>query len=265
MSEGQVKVSGAGEPGTVAVTVSDRKAGAAPSYRSEVAPGTPRLRADHHLEPAGGERVEPVVGPARLAGRELDVRVFQGDGPDAIREAGSLLQRCSLRKIDLQPQGSFIHVGEEFRAQPRGQPGDDAGQPDQVRRDGDGLRFVPREHPRIGVALVSALRRGEIVAMQGDRAIGTRGHATIPFFGRPAWFPLGPFVLAAAARVPVVAAFCVLGPTRRYTVRLEPPIHVERGAEEAAARTWVASLERVVRDYPTQWFNFFDVWSPFAA
>ena len=47
MSEGQVKVSGAGEPGTVAVTVSDRKAGAAPSYRSEVAPGTPRLRADH--------------------------------------------------------------------------------------------------------------------------------------------------------------------------------------------------------------------------
>ena len=47
MSEGHVKVSGAGEPGTVAVTVSDRKPGAAPSYRSEVAPGTPRLRADH--------------------------------------------------------------------------------------------------------------------------------------------------------------------------------------------------------------------------
>lgn len=133
-----------------------------------------------------------------------------------------------------------------------------------VRRDGDGVRFVPRDHPQVGVALVSALRRGEIVAMQGDRAIGTRGHASIPFFGRPAWFPLGPFMLAGAARVPVVAAFCVLGPTHRYTVRLESPIDVERGAEETAARTWVAALERTVRAYPTQWFNFFDVWSPVA-
>jgi len=24
----------------------------------------------------------------------------------------------------------------------------------------------------------------------------------------------------------------------------------------------VASLERVIRAYPTQWFNFFDAWSP---
>ena len=134
-----------------------------------------------------------------------------------------------------------------------------------VRRDGDGVRFVPRGHPRIGVALVSALRRGEIVAMQGDRAIGERGHAIIPFFGRPASFPLGPFLLAAAARVPVIAAFCVLGPTLRYTVHLEPPIAVERGAEDAGARTWVAALERVVRAYPTQWFNFFDVWSSSAG
>jgi NitT/TauT family transport system ATP-binding protein len=47
MSDGQVKVAAAGEPGTVAVTVSDRTPGTAPSYRGEVAPGTPRLRADH--------------------------------------------------------------------------------------------------------------------------------------------------------------------------------------------------------------------------
>jgi predicted LPLAT superfamily acyltransferase len=39
---------------------------------------------------------------------------------------------------------------------------------------------------------------------------------------------------------------------------------VERGGEELAARTWVAALESVVRDHPTQWFNFFDVWKPFA-
>jgi len=134
-----------------------------------------------------------------------------------------------------------------------------------MRRDGDGMRFVPRASPAVGVELARALRRGDVVALQGDRAIGTRGDVAIPFFGRPAPFPIGPFVLARAARVPVVPAFCVLGDDRRYRVRVEPPITVERGAEEDAARAWVAALERLVREYPTQWFNFFDVWRPFAA
>jgi len=133
-----------------------------------------------------------------------------------------------------------------------------------VRRDGDGMRFVPRSHPAVGVELLAALRRGEVVALQADRALGTGGDVWIPFFGRPAPFPLGPFLLARAARVPVVPAFCVLGPGYRYSVRIATPITVERGEEEAAARAWVALLENVVREHPTQWFNFFDVWSPFG-
>jgi len=134
-----------------------------------------------------------------------------------------------------------------------------------VRRDGDGVRFVPRAHPAIGLELMRALRRGDVVALQGDRAIGTRGDVAIPFFGRPAPFPLGPFLLARAAGVPVVPAFCVLGADRRYRVHVEEPIRIARGEEEQGARTWVAALERVVRAHPTQWFNFFDVWRPFAG
>jgi lauroyl/myristoyl acyltransferase len=131
-----------------------------------------------------------------------------------------------------------------------------------VRRDGGGMRFVPRTHPRIGVELLAALRRGEVVALQGDRALGTRGDLQIPFFGRPAPFPLGPFLLARAAAVPLVPAFCVLGPGYRYAVRIAAPMEVRRGEEEEAARGWVALLEGVVREHPTQWFNFFDPWRP---
>jgi lauroyl/myristoyl acyltransferase len=130
-----------------------------------------------------------------------------------------------------------------------------------VRRDGDGVRFVPRRQPAIGLELLAALRRGEVVAVQGDRGLGTRGDLAIPFFGRPASFPLGPFVLARAARVPVVPAFCVLDGAHRYRVRVAKPIVVEAGDEAAAASAWVAALEDVVREHPTQWFNFFDVWS----
>ena len=133
-----------------------------------------------------------------------------------------------------------------------------------VRRDGDGMRFVPRLRPAIGVELLAALRRGEVVAIQGDRALGTRGDVSIPFFGRPARFPLGPFLLARAAGAPIVPAFCVLDRGYRYTVQVAKPMVVERGEEEAAARAWVGLLEDVVRDHPTQWFNFFDVWVPFG-
>lgn len=130
-----------------------------------------------------------------------------------------------------------------------------------VRRNGDGVRFVPRSHPAVGVELLAALRRGEVVALQGDRALGSRADVAIPFFGRPALFPLGPFVLARAAGVPVVPAFCVLDRGDRYTLRVGEPMAVERGKEEDAARAWVGVLEAIVRDHPTQWFNFFDVWS----
>jgi len=131
-----------------------------------------------------------------------------------------------------------------------------------VRRDGDGLRFVPRSRPTISLELFAALRRGEVVAAQGDRALGTRGDVLVPFFGSPAPFPLGPFLLARAVGAPVLAAFCVLDRGRRYTVKVAEPVTVSRGQEEDAVRGWVAVLEQVVRERPTQWFNFFDVWNP---
>ena len=127
------------------------------------------------------------------------------------------------------------------------------------------IHFVRRGDPRAMVPLVGALRRGEAVALQGDRALGTRGDVTVDFFGAPAAFPLGPFVLARAARVPIVPAFCLLRPDLRYTVVIAEPIHVAVGEEIAALGQWARILEAAVRRAPEQWFNFFDVWSAHPA
>jgi lauroyl/myristoyl acyltransferase len=134
-----------------------------------------------------------------------------------------------------------------------------------VRRNGDGVRFVPRSSPTFSLELVTALRRGEVVAVQGDRALGTRGDRPIPFCGFLAPFPLGPFVLARAVGVPLVPAFCLLDSNYRYAVKVTEPLIVATGGEEAAAHAWVAVLESVVRAHPTQWFNFFDIWHPFPV
>ena len=130
-----------------------------------------------------------------------------------------------------------------------------------LRGGGAPVSFVVRSRPTAVLPLVTALRRNEIVALQGDRALGTRGDVGVSFFGAEARFPIGPFLLASAAGAPLVPAFCVLGRDRRYTVTVEPPIRVERDGERPALERWVAVLERAIRAYPEQWFNFFDAWS----
>jgi lauroyl/myristoyl acyltransferase len=127
------------------------------------------------------------------------------------------------------------------------------------------VRFVVRRDPRSVLPLVPALRRGEVVAMQADRALGGRGDVAVPFFGAAASFPTGPFVLSRAAGVDVVPAFCLLGADRRYTITLGAPLSPAAEGERAALLRWVAMLEATVRRHPEQWFNFFDVWSPVPA
>ena len=122
------------------------------------------------------------------------------------------------------------------------------------------VRFVTLGRATAGVSLLGALRRGELVALQGDRALGTRGDVRVPFFGAPASFPIGPFVLARAAGAPLVPAFCVLAPDRRYRITLGAPIRVGADGERRALAAWVAVLEAAVRRHPEQWFNFYDVW-----
>jgi lauroyl/myristoyl acyltransferase len=134
-----------------------------------------------------------------------------------------------------------------------------------LRRSGDGLRFVPRASATAALNLLAALRRGEVVALQGDRALGGRSDVRVPFFGRRAPFPLGPFILARASGVPIVPAFCVLETDRRYAITVGEPFPVKPGAEEVALARWVDQLEHAVRERPTQWFNFFDVWNPSDA
>ncbi|MCO5051364.1 MAG: lysophospholipid acyltransferase family protein [Verrucomicrobiae bacterium] len=122
------------------------------------------------------------------------------------------------------------------------------------------------------IPLVAALRRGEVVAMLGDRAYGGPT-ATVPFLGGMASLPVGAYVLAAIANAPAVQVFSLREAGGHYQFygfpALNPyrPPHHERDAYlKKCAAQFAANLESVVRRDPFQWYNFYPFWdTPPAA
>ena len=114
--------------------------------------------------------------------------------------------------------------------------------------------------------LNAALLSGDVVSMPGDRIHGSQKSIACPFFGAPARFPLGPFLLAAQREVTMLAIFVMKEGLRRYRVfvrELESASDAaapSRVRAQALAGRFAEELETVVRRYPTQWFNFFDFW-----
>lgn len=114
------------------------------------------------------------------------------------------------------------------------------------------------------LAVLRALKENAIVAMQGDRDFSNTGIA-VPFFGRDAWFPRGPFLVAMATPATVLPAFIVRVPDGRYRAIVESPLEIERdGDREAALRRnverYVAILEHYVAENPEQWYCFYPFW-----
>jgi len=115
--------------------------------------------------------------------------------------------------------------------------------------------------------MIRALRRNEIVAFQLDRSLGAVGTRLVPFFGAPASFPSGPFVLARAAQAPLIPVFTPRLGTRHYAVRVGDRFRVPReprGLDRVMASV-VHFFEDTVRAFPTQWFQFAPFWPGGAA
>jgi predicted LPLAT superfamily acyltransferase len=120
--------------------------------------------------------------------------------------------------------------------------------------------------PEDSLAAIAALRRGEVVAMHGDRTLGGRTVA-VPFLGAPATFPLWPYALAAAAKAPLIHTFAARAGIYHYRFKAWPAANprLERSGSEKEplrkfAQDFVSHLEEFVRDYPFQWFNFYPFW-----
>lgn len=132
----------------------------------------------------------------------------------------------------------------------------------------DRFHFIPPDGFLGGmVEATNALKAGEIVAIMGDRAFGTKTIG-MDFLGEKAAFPITPYHLAYATGADVVVLLTVRTGKLAFAIEYN---HISEGLnlaemrrEEAIrllARRYISCLEDYTRKNPYMWFNFFDFWS----
>ena len=119
----------------------------------------------------------------------------------------------------------------------------------------------------LGVAIANAIHSGDWVGFLADRHRPGDPTTQCEFFGKPARFPLGPYIVANALSAPIVCIFCRITESS-YDVHCETlseglrvPRAERAAAFDALAQRYAKMLERHVRAAPFGWFNFFDFWS----
>lgn len=118
------------------------------------------------------------------------------------------------------------------------------------------------------IELHKAFTNNELVVMHGDRYREGAKTFTTNFFGIPAKFPAGPFIMAAKFGVPLCIVFAVKTDKHTYEFSIEEPIQVERvrGEEQLEKvcmnllQQYVAHVENMASKHPHQWFNYYDFW-----
>ena len=109
--------------------------------------------------------------------------------------------------------------------------------------------------------------RGGILAILGDRVGLGENMLPVEFLGEQAYLPAGPYFLASILKCPVYCFFGLrAGPLHyhTYNIKLADKIELNRKQrkEDAIvyAQAYADLLAEKAREYPYNWFNFFDFW-----
>jgi KDO2-lipid IV(A) lauroyltransferase len=106
--------------------------------------------------------------------------------------------------------------------------------------------------------ILEVLRSGGAIAMLIDQDTKVDG-VWVPFFGRPAFTPVGPAEMALKQTMQVVPAFIERRVDRGHLLRFLPVLKLPDDPREATARM-TAAIEEQVRRRPEQWVWWHKRW-----
>lgn len=130
-----------------------------------------------------------------------------------------------------------------------------------------GVIDAGQDGPSLMLEIQQAVQSGALVALLADRVHSGEHTADAPFLGSPARFPLSPWLVAAALKVPVVLGFGLYRGGNRYDLVFEAfsdgldiPRQQRRTELASLIRRYAERLEHHARSAPFNWFNFYDFW-----
>jgi predicted LPLAT superfamily acyltransferase len=112
----------------------------------------------------------------------------------------------------------------------------------------------------------SVLSKGEILTMPCDRIYTGNKTIELEFLGKNADFPTGAYHLAAKFEVPVLTLFVIKESMNHYHLylnRIDNYVSDNLSVKEKVellARNYVSELEKMLKKFPEQWYNFYKFW-----
>jgi predicted LPLAT superfamily acyltransferase len=111
----------------------------------------------------------------------------------------------------------------------------------------------------------AALANGETVSIPADRIWGSQKYVPVTFLGCEAHLPIGPFRVVTSRGVDVLMVHVMKTAWNHYKIYVTPLPYdktAPRGQQIAElANSYIHEVERIIRMYPTQWYNYFDFWT----
>lgn len=126
------------------------------------------------------------------------------------------------------------------------------------------VRLIPYQHAARTV--LTALRDNEFVGFFLD--LGIRyDHRGVPvkFFGKTAYFPAAPALLAHHSGAPIVQGYAVIGGDGLIHGHVFPTIYVDRSLErdvfvQQVTQQLASNMEKFIGQHPEQWYIFRRIW-----
>jgi predicted LPLAT superfamily acyltransferase len=195
-----------------------------------------------------------------IIGNEHFTRLVEGEKGFIIAgsHVGNFEITGYLLRSDKKPFNALIYAGETKTVQKNR----------SKLLSSNNVNLIPVLDDMSHLFFISAtLQRGEIISMPCDRNLGSEKSVECNFLRGKADFPMGAFALATSFNVEVLMIFCIKVSARKYKIFVQPckgfsneGTITKHEKIENLVFSYASGLEKIVKQYPEQWFNFYGFW-----
>ena len=124
-------------------------------------------------------------------------------------------------------------------------------------REGKGVKTLYRDEKGVLRKSLNILKSNGVLGVVPDQDVDSIDGVFVNFFGKPAYTPTGPVVMAMLSGTPMLPTF-MMRENGRFRLFAGEPIYVENSGDKEQdiiryTQKWSDIVEKYIRMYPSQW------------